>query len=132
MKKTLRYISIVSLVSFYPILAFAQESVVCELVERPNFQNLIDYIICMINYAIIPLFFGLAFVMFIWGVIKFVINPSEEVKREQGRQFMLWGVIALTVMVCVWGLVAILANTFGINYVFPQVSPTTPLPVKKP
>jgi hypothetical protein len=70
--------------------------------------------------------------MFIWGVIKFVINPSEEVKREQGRQFMLWGVIALTVMVCVWGLVAILANTFGINYVFPQVSPTTPLPVKKP
>lgn len=35
---------------------------------------------------------------------------------------MIWGIIALTVMVSVWGLVAILGNTFNINTGFiPQV-----------
>jgi len=71
---------------------------------------------------VIPLIFALAVAMFVWGVVQFVINSSEEAKKEKGKQFMVWGIIALTVMVCVWGLVAILGNTFGVNTGFiPQV-----------
>jgi hypothetical protein len=63
--------------------------------------------------------------MFIWGVIKFfIINADEEAKREQGKQFMIWGIIALAVMLSVWGLVGILSNTFGLSgSVLPQVTP---------
>ena len=88
----------------------------------PKFQDLACYITAIINNAIIPLIFALAVVMFVWGVVQYVINSDEEAKKEKGRQFMLWGLIALTVMVSVWGLVRILGTTFGIETNFiPQV-----------
>lgn len=96
----------------------------CNLGARKvTFQVLTSFIVCNINVAVIPLIFALALVMFIWGVVRYVINSSDEAKKEQGRQFMIWGIIALTVMLCVWGLVAVLANTFGINVkIIPQVA----------
>jgi len=96
----------------------------CDLGNNPKFQNLLGYATCIINYSIIPLIFSLAVVMFVWGVVQFVINSSEEAKKEKGRQFMLWGIIALAVMVSVWGLVSILSNTFNIDTSFiPHVRP---------
>ena len=95
----------------------------CNLATNPKFQDLLNYASCIISQAVIPLIFALALVMFIWGVVQFVINSDEEAKKEKGRQFMIWGIIALTVMVSVWGLVEILGDTFGINYAIPQVQP---------
>ena len=90
-----------------------------------NVQTLLGFGTCIINNSIIPFIFALAIVMFVWGAIKFfIINADEEAKREQGKQFMIWGIIALAVMISVWGLVNILSNTFGINgSVLPQVAP---------
>lgn len=90
-----------------------------------NFQGLLGYVTCIINKSIIPLIFSIAVVMFIWGAVNFfIINADEEAKRAQGRQFMIWGIIALTVMLSVWGLVGILGNTFDIGTsVLPQVTP---------
>jgi len=104
----------------------AQNSGSCTLAGSPKFQDYLNYFSsCIINNALIPFIFALAVIMFIWGVIKFfIINADEEAKREQGKQFMIWGIIALAVMVCVWGLVGILSNTFGINgSVLPKVTP---------
>ncbi len=100
----------------------------CEGILGTNakFQNYLSYITCIINDSIIPFIFALAIVMFVWGAVKFfIINSGEEAKREQGKQFMLWGVIALAVMVSVWGLVGILRSTFGFTggSVLPQVRP---------
>ena len=83
--------------------------------------DLIDYVTCIISRSIIPLIFVLAFLMFIWGVVQYVIGAQEEAQRQKGRDFMIWGVIALAVMFSVWGLVSILGNTFGINNVIPSV-----------
>ena len=97
-------------------------SATCSLAGNPKFQDLLCYITRIINDSVIPLIFALAVVMFIWGVVQFVINSSEEAKKEKGRQFMIWGIIALTVMVSVWGLVAILGKTFSVDTrVIPQV-----------
>ena len=95
------------------------------LTSSSTFQNFLGYIVCIINSSVIPLIFALAVVMFIWGVVKFtIINANEEAKREEGRQYMLWGIIALAVMLSVWGLVGILGGTFNIGVkVLPQVCP---------
>lgn len=100
-----------------------QASGTCKL--EPKFQGLLDYGTCIIGKSIIPFIFALAVVMFIWGAVKFfIINADEEAKRAQGKQFMIWGIIALAVMVSVWGLVAILGNTFNLPTGFlPQVKP---------
>ncbi|MCX6751654.1 MAG: hypothetical protein NT161_02725 [Candidatus Nomurabacteria bacterium] len=93
----------------------------CTLVANPKFQDLLIYVVCIINKSVIPLIIALALVMFIWGVVQYVINDQEEAKRAKGRQFMIWGIIGLTIMFAVWGLVKILGTTFGIEYVIPQL-----------
>ena len=95
------------------------------LTTGATFKNLLDYITCIIANSVIPLLFAGAAIMFIWGVVKFfIIDADEEAKRAQGRQFMIWGIIALAVMLSVWGLAGILGSTFGINTsVLPTVHP---------
>lgn len=88
-------------------------------------QGVLDYFTCIIGKSVIPFIFALAILMFIWGAVKFfIINADEEAKRAQGKQFMIWGIIALAVMISVWGLVGILGSTFGIGTsVLPTVKP---------
>jgi len=80
------------------------------------FKGLVGYVTCIIGKSIIPLIFALAIAAFVWGVVNFfIIGADEEAKRSQGKQFMIWGIIALAVMLSVWGLVKILGDTFHLN-----------------
>lgn len=122
MKKILGYIYIISVIFLFPLVASAQTLIDCPLPPKSTFLVLTQFIVCNINKGVIPVIFSLGFAMFVWGVVKFTMNSSEELQKEQGRQFMIWGVIGLTVMLCVWGLVNIVANTFGVNVnILPQV-----------
>ena len=84
-----------------------------------------NYFTCIIGNSVIPLIFALAMLMFIWGAVKFfIVDADEEAKRAQGKQFMVWGVIALAVMISVWGLVSIIGVTFGLDTkILPQTAP---------
>jgi hypothetical protein len=97
----------------------------CSLAGDPKFQDLLCYITSIINNFIIPLIFALATVAFVWGVVQFfILNADEQEKRAQGKQFMIWGIVALAVMLSVWGLVGMLTSTFGIRgNILPQVTP---------
>jgi hypothetical protein len=60
--------------------------------------------------AIIPILISIALIGFMWGVVLYLFGKS----KEDGRTFMLWGIIALFVMTSIWGLVGILRGTlFG-------------------
>jgi len=96
----------------------------CNLAPNPKIQNVLTYMSCILNLSVIPLIFSLALVMFVYGVVQYVLNEADEGKREKGKQFMVWGIIALTVMVSVWGLVNLLAETFNIDTrIVPSVTP---------
>ena len=99
----------------------------CTLPNNPKFADVLNYFTCTIDQSVIPFIFAVAMVSFVWGAVKFfIINSDEEAKREQGKQFMIWSIIALAVMISVWGLVNIVSVTFGIhNSVLPHVGPYT-------
>lgn len=82
-------------------------------------------IYCLISYftnSLFPLLIGLAFIMFIWGVFKFVRDAGDDTARTKGKKLMFWGIFGLFVMLCVWAFVQILAGTFFNAPVFiPQV-----------
>lgn len=64
-----------------------------------------------INDIIVPLLFAIALVLFIYGVFLFLIaGGGEEDSREQGRRYMFWGIIALVIIVSVWGITNIIAG----------------------
>ena len=53
--------------------------------------------------------------IFLWGVSKFIRSGDNEQERTSAREFMLWGIITLFVMISVWGLVTVVLDTFGIT-----------------
>lgn len=72
-------------------------------------------IIGIINTVIVPLIFALAFLVFVWGVLKyFIFSGGDEGKRSEGRQFVLWGILGMVVLLSVWGFVNIVLSTLGI------------------
>ena len=64
---------------------------------------------------LIGLLFSLALLLFLWGVFVFISNPDNEEKRRTGQRHILWGVIGMVVMFGVYGLLAFLSNTFGLD-----------------
>ena len=114
-QSTLIKLSLLSLV-LTPFIIFAAE-------PPKDLAGFFKIITNLIAKSIVPLIFTLAFMFFIWGVVQYVLYPDDEGKKEKGRSFMIWGLIALTVMFSVWGLVTILTGTFGID---PSVVPHLP------
>lgn len=101
---------------FFPLFAFAQTpKPVCELIAKPKFQDLIGYVTCILVKYVFALIVALGTLAFMYGVFQYVISSDDEGKKEKGRQYMIWGIIGLTVMVSVWGLVTILGDTFNLN-----------------
>ncbi len=137
MKKRVYLLTIILLIAvMVPALAMAQVhngaapaannygTSACTLSQNYALGELLSYVSCLIGTGVIPLLFALAVAMFVWGIVQYVINTTNEEKRQKGRQLMIWGIIALTVMISVWGLVRVVGNTFNL--------PTSTLPQVKP
>ena len=63
---------------------------------------------------LIPITAGLALVFFFWGLAKFILHAGSEEGRKEGVQVMKWGIVALFVIVSIWGIVLFLRSEFGI------------------
>lgn len=84
-----------------------------------DIADFFNFFTCLISKSIIPLLLALALVFFIWGVTKFILHADDEAKREEGKKFIMWGIIGLFVIVSIWGIVNILNNTFQVDNVIP-------------
>jgi fumarate reductase subunit D len=101
MKKTLFTISAYAL----PMAVFAGDETVGGLI--PLIQNIIS--------ALTPIVIALALLYFFWGLAKYILAAGSEEAKESGKNIMIWGIIALFVMVSVWGIIRILGDTLGID-----------------
>lgn len=91
-----------------------------------KFQSILDILIwvkCIIVAAILPLIFSAALLFFLWGVMKF-IGASDSTKKEEGKKFIVAGLIGLFVMTSVWGIVRIVGSTFGLDNTVPMLQTT--------
>lgn len=59
--------------------------------------------------------FGFAVLFFFWGTGQFILNAGVEKTRNEGKQKMLWGIIALFVMVSIFGIIRFAGSALGIN-----------------
>ena len=55
-----------------------------------------------------------AILAFFWGLVKYLFSGGGEDKSE-GLKLMFYGVIAIFVMVSIWGIIRLLQNTFGVT-----------------
>jgi len=64
--------------------------------------------------AVIGLFITLAIVVFFWGLIKYLWSMDQE-NAHEGLKIMFWGLIAIFVMVSIWGLIRLIQSTIGVQ-----------------
>lgn len=101
-------------VAFLPVIALAQEG--APALEGGYLDQLGEQAITFITNTLVPLVFAIALVVFIWGLfMSFILGGSDPEKQKQGRDLMLWGIVAFFVMVSVWGLVNVLSGILGIG-----------------
>ena len=68
-------------------------------------KDLIRAVGGLIN-PIIAILVGVALLAFFWGLAKFIFRVGGDEKAvEEGKMIMKWGLIALFVMVSVWGII---------------------------
>lgn len=94
------------------------------IVSAQQFQNLgdvLEWLLALVNDYFIPLLVAIALLAFFWRNIVALAKKDELVQKAEIKWYLFWGVIALFVMVSVWGLVGILADAFGIRNAIPQL-----------
>lgn len=112
----------VPMLALMPLAAHAQG----ELTEVSTF---LENIVAFMNETLVPLVFAVAFLVFIYGVFKyFILGGSNEDKRKEGQQLMLWGIIGFVIMVSLWGIVNLVANGFGFSGENLENIPSGPTP----
>lgn len=119
-----RKIVIASVTLLTPTLTFAQPAA--------NFGGIgstINTVIGFLNGTLVPLVFALSFFMFLWGMFTyFFLSKASEEGRDNGKQLMIWGVVAFVMMVSIWGLVNVVAQGLGFRQDSIQNIPNTPRP----
>ncbi len=91
------------------------------LPQNPSIKDILNFGTCMLGQSVVQILFGIALIIFIWGVIQFIANAENEEARKKGRDFIIWGIIGLFVMVAIWGLVKLLTTTTGIDFAAPAL-----------
>ena len=94
---------------FAPLVASAQ-----------TLLNTLGFISTVLN-DVVWLLITIAIIVFFWGLIQYLLSINEAEKRNEGLKIMTYGIIALFVMVSIWGIIRLLQATFKVTSTTPVV-----------
>ena len=97
-----------------------QAATSCNAIQFTSIINIAVWIKCLIGAVVIPGIFMLAFVVFLWGVLKFM-RSSGQTDKQDAKQYIIGGLIGLFIMVSVWGIIRIVNTTLGFNTFVPAL-----------
>ena len=84
----------------------------------------------VVIFNLIPVAFALAVLYFFYGMAKYILDSGNEEQKLAGKNIMINGIIALFVMVSIYGIINLLSNFTGADN-NTAVSPTITLPTVK-
>ena len=77
---------------------------------------------------LIQLAFAIAFLYFVYGVVKFLSSDVADKSRKESRDAILWGMVGMLIMFSVYGIIRFVLDTFKVQNTTTinglQVSPT--------
>ncbi len=91
-----------------PMMVFAQDG------GLTNIQTLLEAFGTLVETAL-PIAVGIALLALFWGLALFIFAAGDANKKDKGVHLMIWSVVALFVMVSIWGLVAWLGDALDIT-----------------
>jgi hypothetical protein len=103
----------------FPALIYAQDvphfrSGVVAYQDQRDLGDIIQFFIDLLKLAM-PILVGIAVLVFFKGLIQFIAKSGDAKTHEAGRSLMIWGVIALFIMVSVFGILRIFYSDLGFD-----------------
>lgn len=89
-----------------------------------NFKGIIDYILSIIG-LLNPILFTLAFLLFFWGLSKFILSSGSAAEVEKGKSYMIWGILALFILLTFMAIIRLVSNDLELG---PNTNPNSVLP----
>ena|SRR3989344_3982801 len=85
-------------------VAFASLPVIARA-QLTGVKSLINAVGGLVN-PLIGIVIAVALLAFFWGLAKFIFRVGGDEKAvEGGKRIMIWGLIALFIMVSIWGII---------------------------
>ena len=66
-------------------------------------------------FNIVPVLMALAVLVFFWGIIKFIAQAGDERAVEEGKGFIVYGLVGIFVIMTVWGIVGFMQESLGLG-----------------
>ena len=88
-----------------------------------TFKSTIGYVMEMID-ILIPILSGLAFLFFFWGLSQSILNSDKPEEIKKSRSKMLWGILALFILLTFKTIIGLVSTELEIK----GVSPTAGIP----
>jgi hypothetical protein len=106
-----------------PLLALAQTN---DTVDTGNINAAIQNLIKTVN-LLVPLMLGVAVIVFIYGVIKYIL-AEKDLDRKKAVDRIVWSVVGIASILAVWGLARLLISIFGLKPtdLTPDLVPSVP------
>ena len=98
----------------FSIIGFATLAVPL-VAQAQNIEGITSLISSLVNYSI-GILIGVAIIAFFWGLISYMFKSKGDAEgRKNATNLMVWGILAIFIMLSVFGLVRLLQNTFGVG-----------------
>ncbi len=77
-----------------------------------NFSGVVSYLLQIIN-ILNPILFTLAFLVFFWGLSKFILSSGNAADVAKGKSYMGWGILALFILLSFMAIINLVTNDLG-------------------
>ena len=85
-------------------------------------SNLMGKFVSYIIDPAILVVFAAGFFLFMFGLVQFLYKLNEGGDTKEGTQHMIWGIVGMLIMISVYGLIALIDNSFGLDLRNPDVT----------
>src|SRR3990167_4376395 len=84
------------------------------IAQAQNIESVTSLISSLVNYSI-TILIGVAIIAFFYGLIRYLFSATGAEDKGKAAKIMIWGILALFIMLSIYGLVRLLQNTFGVG-----------------
>lgn len=78
-------------------------------------EELLDRIITYLIDPALRVVFTLGLFLFLWGLVEFLWKLRSGEVSPEGKSHMVWGLVGMLIMVSVYGIIALIVNTFELR-----------------
>lgn len=95
--------------------SFAQTSTNVQVTNFSEIGSLITNLNKNVVQNLVVLLGGVALVVFLWGMVLFIVHRQKATIDQKDKDMMLWGLVGLFVFVSVWGIIKLFQGFLGVE-----------------